>query len=250
MSVSNMGMSGKVEAYATYTVSDETKTKQTSGDYGKTIGEPTLSEEAKKYYEELKQKYSNMDFILVSRDMKDKAQAQAAGYANPFKTVVLIDEDKIERMATDEAYRKKYEAIISGAANQLAAMKSKLQSTGANVQGFGIQVNDGGLTSFFAVLKKSSQAQAERIEKRAEENRAEKKEAKEKALQEAEKERIEERREGKKHVRNRNQETYTIEANSIEELAGKIADFMFLERANTLLTQAERKLGQNIDFQA
>ncbi len=250
MSVSNMGMSGKVETYATYTVSDKTKTKKTSDEYGKTIGEPTLSDEAKKYYEELKQKYSNMDFILVSRDMKDRAQAQAASFANQLKTVVLIDEDKIERMATDETYRKKYEAIISGAANQMALMKTKLQSTGANIQGFGMQVNDGGLTSFFAVLKKSSAAQAERIEKKAEEKRAEKKEAKEKAQQEAEEERIEEKRAGKSHVRDRNHETYTIEANSIEELAGKIADFMFLERANTLLTQAERKLGQNIDFQA
>lgn len=243
MSVSNMGMSGKVEAYATYGVSDNVKTKKPSGEYGKTIGEPELSEEAKKYYEELKQKYSNMDFILVSRDMKDKAQAQAAGFANPHKMVVLIDEDKVERMATDETYRKKYEAIISGAANQMAAMKTKLQSTGANVQGFGMQVNDGGLTSFFAVLKKSSAVQAERIERKAEEKRAEKKEAKEKE------ERIEEKRAGRKHVRDRNQENYTIEAETLEELAQKITDFMFLERANTVLTQAERKLGQNIDFQ-
>ena len=250
MSVSNMGMSGKIEAYATYGASESLKAKKPSGEYGKTIGEPELSEEAKKYYEELKQKYSNMDFILVSRDMKDKAQAQAAGFANPHKMVVLIDEDKIERMATDETYRKKYEAIISGAANQMAAMKTKLQSTGANVQGFGMQVNDGGLTSFFAVLKKSSAAQAERIERKAEEKRAEKKEAKEKAVEKEKEESIEEKRAERKHVRDRNQETYTIEAESIEELAQKITDFIFSERANTVLTQAERKLGQNIDFQA
>lgn len=250
MSVSNMGMSGKVEAYATYAVSDKANTQKTYSEYGKTIGEPTLSEEAKKYYEDLKQKYSNMDFILVSRDMKDKAQAQAARYANPLKTVVLIDEDKIERMATDETYRKKYEVIISGAANQMAAMKTKLQSTGANIQGFGMQVNDGGLTSFFAVIKKSSAAQAERIEKKAKEKRAEKAEAKEKALQEAEEERLEEKRTEKRNIRDRDKETYTIEADSIEELAKKITDFMFLERANTLLTQAERELGQHIDFQA
>lgn len=250
MSVSNMGMSGKVEAYATYAVSDKANTQKTYSEYGKTIGEPTLSEEAKKYYEDLKQKYSNMDFILVSRDMKDKAQAQAARYANPLKTVVLIDEDKIERMATDETYRKKYEVIISGAANQMAAMKTKLQSTGANIQGFGMQVNDGGLTSFFAVIKKSSAAQAERIEKKAKEKRAEKAEAKEKALQEAEEERLEEKRTEKRNIRDREKETYTIEADSIEELAKKITDFMFLERANTLLTQAERELGQHIDFQA
>ena len=250
MSVSNMGMSGKVEAYATYAVSDKANTQKTYSEYGKTIGEPTLSEEAKKYYEDLKQKYSNMDFILVSRDMKDKAQAQAARYANPLKTVVLIDEDKIERMATDETYRKKYDVIISGAANQMAAMKTKLQSTGANIQGFGMQVNDGGLTLFFAVIKKSSAAQAERIEKKAKEKRAEKAEAKEKALQEAEEERLEEKRTEKRNIRDRDKETYTIEADSIEELAKKITDFMFLERANTLLTQAERELGQHIDFQA
>lgn len=250
MSVSNMGMSGKVEAYATYAVSDKANTQKTYSEYGKTIGEPTLSEEAKKYYEDLKQKYSNMDFILVSRDMKDKAQAQAARYANPLKTVVLIDEDKIERMATDETYRKKYEVIISGAANQMAAMKTKLQSTGANIQGFGMQVNDGGLTSFFAVIKKSSAAQAERIEKKAKEKRDEKAEAKEKALQEAEEERLEEKRTEKRNIRDRDKETYTIEADSIDELAKKITDFMFLERANTLLTQAERELGQHIDFQA
>lgn len=250
MSVSNMGMSGKVESYTTYAVSDKVKTQKAYSEYGKTIGEPELSEEAKKYYEELKQKYSNMDFILVSRDMKDKAQAQAAGFANSHKMVVLIDEDKIERMATDETYRKKYEAIISGVANQMAAMKTKLQSTGANVQGFGMQVNDGGLTSFFAVLKKSSAAQAERIERKAEEKRAEKKEAKEKAVEKEKEESIEEKRAERKHVRDRNQETYTIEAETLEELAQKITDFMFLERANTLLTQAERKLGQNIDFQA
>lgn len=250
MSVSNMGMSGKIEAYATYGASESLKAKKPSGEYGKTIGEPELSEEAKKYYEELKQKYSNMDFILVSRDMKDKAQAQAAGFANPHKMVVLIDEDKIERMATDETYRKKYEAIISGAANQMAAMKTKLQSTGANVQGFGMQVNDGGLTSFFAVLKKSSAAQAERIERKAEEKRAEKKEAKEKAVEKEKEERLEEKHTERKHIRDRDKETYTIEAETLEELAQKITDFMFLERANTVLTQAERKLGQNIDFQA
>ena len=58
-----------------------------------------------------------MDFILVSADKKEEAQANAAQYANANHTVVLIDTDKIEKMAEDEAYRKKYEGIISGAAD-------------------------------------------------------------------------------------------------------------------------------------
>lgn len=250
MSLGNVSTHGNVETYATYSVSDKVKTGKSSSEYGKTIGEPTLSDEAKKYYEELKQKYSNMDFILVSRDMKDKAQAQAAMYANPAKMVVLIDEDKIERMATDEAYRKKYEAIISGATNQLNQMKTSLSSTGANILGFGMQINDTGLPSFFAVLKKSAAAQTERIEKKAEERRAEKKEAKEKAQKEANEERIEKKRAEKNHVRDKEDDTITITANSIEELAKKITDCIFAERANMLLTHAESKLGRCIDFQA
>ncbi|MDE6927051.1 MAG: hypothetical protein K2P59_17705, partial [Acetatifactor sp.] len=34
-----------------------------TGNYGKTIGQPKLSDKAAKYYEELKKKFSNMDFI-------------------------------------------------------------------------------------------------------------------------------------------------------------------------------------------
>lgn len=63
---------------------------------GKTIGQPKLSENAKKYYEELKSKYQNMDFILVSNDMKEMAKANAGSFANPHKMVVLIDEEKID----------------------------------------------------------------------------------------------------------------------------------------------------------
>lgn len=42
------------------------RTGKTGTVTGRTIGNPKLSEKAAKYYEELKRKYSNMDFILVS----------------------------------------------------------------------------------------------------------------------------------------------------------------------------------------
>lgn len=89
--------------------------------------------------------------------------------------VVLIDEDKVERMAEDENYRKQYEAIIANAASGISQLKSSLQSSGANVKGFGMQVNDGGTATYFAVLEESSAAQRERIEKKAAEKKAEKK---------------------------------------------------------------------------
>ena len=117
---------------------DTSKAKQTTGNYGQTIGQPELSEKAAKYYEQLKKKYGNYDFILVSRDQKENAKANAAKYANGYKTVVLIDEDKIEQMATDEKFRKQYEGILSGAAAQIQQLKTSLQSSGAQVKGFGM----------------------------------------------------------------------------------------------------------------
>lgn len=125
-----------------------------SKDLGKTIGDPKLSKEAQKYYEKLKKKYGNYDFILVSKDQKANAQANAAKYANNIKTVVLIDEEKIERMAMDESYRKKYEGILSGATAQLQQLKSSVEKSGADVKEYGMQVNDGGTTSFFCSAQK------------------------------------------------------------------------------------------------
>ena len=158
------------------------------------MSNPQLSEKASKYYEQLKKKYSNMNFILVSEDQKENAKANAAGYANSNNMVVLIDEDKIERMASDENYRKQYEGIIANAASGISQLASSLSATGANVKGFGMQVNDNGTASYFAVLEKSSAAQKERIEKKA----AEKKEAKKAAEKKAEKKKNQERLEKKR----------------------------------------------------
>ena len=90
---------------------DNTVSRERTKISGRTIGDVKLSDEAAKYYEQLKEKYSNMEFILVSKDMKEQAQAHAASFANPTKMVVLIDEEKIERMATDEDYRAQYESV-------------------------------------------------------------------------------------------------------------------------------------------
>ena len=116
---------------------------------GQTIGNPRLSEKASKYYDQLKKKYSNMNFILVSEDQKEYAKAQASNYANANNMVVLIDEDKIERMAEDENYRKQYEGIIANAASGLSQLGQSIAATGANVKGYGMQVNDGGTASIF-----------------------------------------------------------------------------------------------------
>lgn len=218
---------------------------------GQTISNPRLSEKASKYYDQLKKKYSNMNFILVSEDQKEYAKAQASNYANANNMVVLIDEDKIERMAEDENYRKQYEGIIANAASGLSQLGQSIAATGANVKGYGMQVNDGGTASFFAVLKKSGAAQKERIAKKAEQ----KKEAKKAEAKKAKKKEEQERLENKKDSRiddnsgiEEDEDTVTITASSMEELLQKIQEYTQKYMNDDVKTDDEKKVGQQFDY--
>ena len=228
---------------------------------GQTIGNPKLSEKASKYYDELKKKYSNMNFILVSEDMKEQAKANAAGYANANKMVVLIDEDKIERMAEDENYRKQYEAIIANATSGMSQLGSSIAATGASVKGYGMQVNDNGTATYFAVLEKSSAAQKERIEKKAAKKKAEEKARDKKAQKEAEKERIKKSHDKAEKISdedvdtkdadgeiNSASDTVTITASSIEELLSKIQNESQKYLSDNILSEKEKNVGQGFDY--
>lgn len=228
---------------------------------GKTIGQPKLSEEAKKYYDELKAKYQNMDFILVSKDMKEMAKASAGSFANPDKMVVLIDEEKIERMAVDENYRIYYENLISSAQQKMPELQQALGNS-SNVKGYGMQVNDNGTASFFAVMNKSFTKQAEMIEKRRAEKKEEKKAAENKAQKEEQQERLEESRAKKKEIQEtlnpenvkdlfgeyKKDDVVIISAGSVEELLRKVEDYNYSYMADTVKTEAEKYVGTVIDF--
>lgn len=248
MNVSNSIGAGN--AYQSENV-NEAEASRKSGNYGKTIGNAKLSETGAKYYEELKKKFSNMDFILVSKDEVPNAQSKAASFANPGKMVVLVDEDKIERMATDEKFRNQYEGIIKRAASGIDQLQASMEKSGqaGNVKGYGMKLNDDGTMSYFAVLKKSSADQKARIEKKAEQKKADQKAADKKAAQKAAEERIEDAR-GKANgvTKDSDEETLTITANSIEELMKKIGDYSLSERSNSVQTDYEKMLGQSIDF--
>ena len=209
---------------------------------GRTIGQAKLSENAKKYYEELKAKYKDMDFILVSKDMKEIAKANAGKYANPNKMVVLIDEEKIERMAQDEQFRKQYESVIASAQKKLPELEQALGNT-PGVKGFGMQVNDSGAASFFAVMDKSFKSQAERLEKQRTEKKEEKKAAEKKAEKKERAERLEEKR-----LENKEAKEVIISANSVEELIKKVEDYNYLHMSNTVKTDTEKYVGTIIDF--
>lgn len=250
--ISAYGVSGKKEVSSKKEVS------------GQTIGNPKLSEKASKYYDELKKKYSNMNFILVSEDMKEQAKANASAYANANKMVVLIDEDKIERMAEDENYRKQYEAIIANAASGMSQLGSSIAATGASVKGYGMQVNDNGTATYFAVLEKSSAAQKERIEKKAAKKKAEEKAKDKKAQKEAEKERIKKSHDKAEKISdedvdtvdtkdadgkiNSASDTVIITASSIEELLSKIQNESQKYLSDNILSEKERNVGQGFDY--
>ncbi len=206
---------------------------------GRTIGDVKLSDKAAKYYDSLKSRFSNMDFILVSEDMKEQAKAQAGSYAQAGRMVVLIDEDKIERMAEDESYRKKYESLIANASSQMSQMGNSIASAGMSVKTYGMQVNDNGTATYFAVLEKSTVAQKERIEKKAQEKKAEKKAEARKEAKKAEKERLE---------KSDDTDTVTITASSLEELLQKIKDQSQLYMSDNVQTEAEKKVGQKFDY--
>ena len=59
MSMISEAMSGAQQAASMQKTETSNRTQKTKVS-GKTIGEPQLSEQAAKYYEELKKKYSNM----------------------------------------------------------------------------------------------------------------------------------------------------------------------------------------------
>lgn len=223
---------------------------------GRTIGNPELTEKAAKYYEELKKKYGNLDFILVSKDQKDFAKANASKYSNPHKMVVLIDEEKIERMAEDEKYRQQYEGIIAKGASGLTQLKSKLANMGLNMKSCGMNVYDNGATSFFATMDKSFKAQnktaKQRLEKKKAAKKAEEKKAAKKAEQKKQQEKLEANREERRVIReeyfeNDNEDEITFTADSIEDLIDQIEGADYLLGRDTS-ANSRRQVERGVDF--
>ncbi len=222
--------------------SEETKKTYTGG---RTVGKPQLSEKAAKYYEQLKEKYGDMEFVLVSKDRMEEVKKNAAAYGSANKTVVLIDDEKIERMANDEEYRKKYEGLIEKGRQQMKSMAEKL-GPNESVKGFGMQVNDDGTLSYFAAMEKSSKAMNEKLAEKRAEKKAEAKAADKKAQKERALERLQEKRSEKPNFDPDSVET--VSADSVEALLDKISELDFSKRADSILTESEKQVGSSIDY--
>lgn len=107
------------------------------------IGNPKLSDTASKYYEELKAKYGDMEFVLVADDQMETAKEQSSNIASDKSMLVLISESELEEMATNEETRSKNEKLIEDAKAQMPDMLKKLEESGTEVKSFGIEIKDG-----------------------------------------------------------------------------------------------------------
>ncbi len=218
---------------------------------GRTYGNPKLSKEAEDYYNQLTKKYGNMSFVLVASDKKQEADAMKNSFATPNGMTVLIDTDKIERMATDENYRAMMEGKIQAASSGLNQM-AKTVGTKPGVKSYGMQYKDG-RASFFAAVDKSFAEQRKLIEKRAAKKKEDAKAEKKKAAKKAEEERMEKRRADRKDRadsldRTENTEEVVITANSIEELMRKIDDYEMGYLTDHMRTDEEKMIGQSVDY--
>ena len=220
--------------------------------YGTVIGDVELSDKAKEYYNKLKAKFHNMDFILVGKAEKGRVAANAAAYGNANKQVVLIDEEKLERMATDESFRKKYEGIIEMSQSKLSEMKNRFASSGAAVKNFGMSVDENGKISFFATLVKSSEVQDKVLEKRRAAKKADQIKAHKKDEKEKREARLEKLRE-KNRMQVPEEETAEVPeepeyvelwSDSLEDLTRTVSAYAY-ERSEAENAPA---IGGNIDF--
>ena len=256
-SSSKESQASKVETKGFTTIDTKSSLVPKTTEYGNTIGDVKLSDKAKDYYNQLKGKFHNMEFIAVSKDMKAQVQANAAAYGNANKMVVLIDEEKLERMATDESFRKKYEGIIAMSQTKMAEAKNSLTSSGASVKNFGMSVDSNGKESFFATVEKSQDLQKKRIEKKSAEKKEQKAKEKKKAEKEAREERLQKAKDKKTDKTadeedpqniDDGKEYVTIEAKSMDELLSKVQKYSYSEALNRVFTDSERMVGGHVDF--
>ena len=222
--------------------------------YGTVIGNVELSDKAKDYYNKLKSKFHGMDFILVSKDVKSQVAANASSYGNASKPVVLIDDEKLERMANDESFRKKYEGIIAMSQTKLQEAKNSLVSGGAIVKNFGMSVGSDGKASFFATVEKANTEQTKALDKRQAKKKAEKAKEKKLADKKAYEERIEKRREDSKADKidkedsSDDKEYIEFKSDDIDALINKVNKYAYDNSLQNVKTEEESKLGQNFDF--
>lgn len=159
-----------------------------------TLGNPKLSEAASNYYEGLKSKHGDVEFVLVDKEHLDSAKEYTSSLVTDKSMIVLISEDEVEKMAADANVRSQNEKLIEDAKAQMPDLLKQLKEAGNDVKSFGIEFNKDGTASYFAFVENM------------------------------------------------------ITASSMEDLIGKIKDKAYEAKADSVMTEKEKMVGQNFDF--
>ncbi len=175
--------------------------------------EDKLSDKAKDFLANLREKYGDFDFFAVSS--VDDPRAMNVQGTKAYS--VLLTNDEIEKMANDEEYAAKVMEKVESAVD----MTKRIQENGELGEGvqfkhISISFDSDGNMKLFAELEKMSEKQMERMEKAKEKRAEEKEEAERKAEKEKGLQPGEEEEEDKGVLRVR------LEAASEEELLEKI----------------------------
>ncbi len=140
-----------------------------------------LSEEAKSYLEELKAKFGDIDFFVADCATDEEMNRYFAMGTKKYSCV--ISSSILEKMATDEEIRTKYEGIIDGADEKIEEAREEVaeelgEEAAEQIESFGISIDDNGVVTYFAKLKESNDACYEKLkEKREEAKEADEKKA-------------------------------------------------------------------------
>lgn len=131
--------------------------------YEKTDIMDSLSADAKKLLEELKEKYGNVDFFVGNYSSEKEAGSYLQHGRKEYG--VLLEPELLEQMASDEKAKEKYVGLIDSSMQQLDRAQEQLGDKKDMVSRMGVSISSQGEVSFFADLEKMSENQRERIDK-------------------------------------------------------------------------------------
>lgn len=155
-------------------------------------GSKGLSETAKNYLSELKQKYSEMNITVA--DFKNEKQSDAYMFGSSGCKNVAISAAVVEKMATDQNVAAKYEKIIGEIPDFAKHVENFAKEENQVIYGSGVVIDKNGKTAYWIIggdkepRENPGSVYKEKVQKQLEEIREKKREEalKEKKLAKAE----------------------------------------------------------------
>ncbi len=118
-----------------------------------------LSDKAKEYLEQLKEKFGNVDFFVADVTSDEEMNRYFAMGQKEYTCV--ISSETLEQMAADEEIRNRYEGIIAGAGESFEQIKQEVaaelgEDAVSEIGKIGITVDNSGVVTYMAKLKEGN----------------------------------------------------------------------------------------------